>query len=266
MPRSTSASGTVCARLVLLAALVIGCQQRGGNPPGEATPTPSAIKAPEVVWLVMKQQADLTPARAMGDWKARGQMVYDKLTSTAAASQASVRARLAARGASFKPFWIVNAIRVEADRATIDELAKDPAVAKVLADRVYPLPVLTPGKDEPRIQTTEWGLNNIRAPMAWSMLGARGDGIVVANVDTGVQFDHPALVRQYRGNLGGGTFNHNYNWYDPSLSCGSPSLVPCDNNSHGTHTMGTMVGDDGESGRQPDRRGPARQVDRRQGL
>ena len=27
--------------------------------------------------------------------------------------------------------------------------------------------------------------------------------------------------------------------------CGSPSLAPCDNNDHGTHTMGTMVGDDG---------------------
>ena len=68
---------------------------------------------------------------------------------------------------------------------------------------------------------------------------------MVANIDTGVQFDHPALVGKYRGNLGGGTFDHNYNWYDPSGVCGSPSLAPCDNNGHGTHTMGTMVGDDG---------------------
>jgi hypothetical protein len=71
----------------------------------------------------------------------------------------------------------------------------------------------------------------------------RGDGIVVANIDTGVQFDHPALVGQYRGNLGGGTFDHNYNWFDPSHVCALPQ--PCDNNNHGTHTMGTMVGDDG---------------------
>src|SRR5262249_44865187 len=26
--------------------------------------------------------------------------------------------------------------------------------------------------------------------------------------------------------------------------CGNPSLAPCDNNGHGTHTMGTMVGGD----------------------
>src|SRR5206468_1046938 len=69
--------------------------------------------------------------------------------------------------------------------------------------------------------------------------------IVVANIDTGVQFDHPALVRQYRGNNGDGTFDHNYNWFDPASVCGFPSVAPCDNVFHGTHTMGTMVGDDG---------------------
>ena len=37
-------------------------------------------------------------------------------------------------------------------------------------------------------------------------------------------------------------------------------------NGHGTHTMGTMVGDDGDPGRQPDRRRPARQVDLGKGL
>ena len=59
-----------------------------------------------------------------------------------------------------------------------------------------------------------------------------------------MQFDHPALVRQYRGNNGDGTFDHNYNWFDPAGVC-VPSTAPCDNDGHGTHTMGTMVGDDG---------------------
>jgi len=78
----------------------------------------------------------------------------------------------------------------------------------------------------------------------WDQFGARGEGIVVANIDTGVQFDHPALVRQYRGNRGDGTFDHNYNWFDPASVCGIPSTTPCDNVAHGTQHHGTMVGDD----------------------
>ena len=57
----------------------------------------------------------------------------------------------------------------------------------------------------------------------WSTYGARGEGFVVATIDTGVQYDHPALVEQYRGNLGGGVFDHNYNWYDFSNQCNPPT-------------------------------------------
>ena len=92
-------------------------------------------------------------------------------------------------------------------------------------------------------QAIEWGIDNINADEVWNTFGVRGEGIVVANIDTGVQFDHPALVDQYRGNNGDGTFDHNYNWFDAAGSC--PTAAPCDNNNHGTHTMGTMVGDDG---------------------
>lgn len=67
---------------------------------------------------------------------------------------------------------------------------------------------------------------------------------MVANIDTGVRYTHAALVNQYRGNPGAGPFDHAGNWKDPTNVCGSP---PCDNVSHGTHTMGTMVGDDGGS-------------------
>src|SRR5690606_38278707 len=36
---------------------------------------------------------------------------------------------------------------------------------------------------------------------------------------------------------------HDYNWFDPAGIC--PSAAPCDNNDHGTHVMGTMVGANG---------------------
>jgi len=55
-------------------------------------------------------------------------------------------------------------------------------------------------------------------------------------------------VDAYRGNLGGGVFEHNYNW--GSLYGNAPDRcpdpdVPCDFDGHGSHTMGTMIGGDG---------------------
>jgi len=68
---------------------------------------------------------------------------------------------------------------------------------------------------------------------------------VIANADTGVAWQHPALRGQYRGQ--GAQVNHNYNWWDAihdgnSNRCGLDLQQPCDDNGHGTHTTGTAVG------------------------
>ena len=195
--------------------------------------------------VYLNERADLTGAAALHTHAAKASHVYQRLTATARRSQAGLTEALRARGASFRPYWISNVVHVTGDRALLDEVAARPDVWRIEADRVYRVPELTPAAEQPAVDAVEWGVNNIEAPRAWSELGARGDGIVVANIDTGVRFDHPALVRQYRGNLGGGQFNHNYSWFDPARVCGNPSVQPCDNNNHGTHTMGTILGDDG---------------------
>ena len=102
----------------------------------------------------------------------------------------------------------------------------------------------------PRAKTAtniEWNLIKIAAPELWQK-GIRGQGVVVGGQDTGYQWDHPALIRQYRG-WDGTTADHHYNWHDAIHSgggvCGHDAPAPCDDSRHGTHTMGTMVGDDG---------------------
>jgi subtilisin family serine protease len=75
-------------------------------------------------------------------------------------------------------------------------------------------------------------------------LGVRGEGIVVANIDMGVQYDHRALYRQYRGYLSSDNYDHNYNWFDPYHQGSKGGRIPEDVNGHGTHTMGIMVGED----------------------
>jgi subtilisin family serine protease len=197
-------------------------------------------------FVVLSEQANVSSATAIMDWRVRGGLVVDSLKEVATRTQRPILDLLANANAQVTPFWIANTIKVTTtDDRLIQLLAAMPEVAAIKADQVWQIPEPQPGAQEPTIQAIEWNVALIGAPEVWNQLGARGEGIVVANIDTGVQFNHPALVVQYRGNQGGETFDHNYNWYDPSRICGNPSLVPCDNTGHGTHTMGTAVGDDG---------------------
>ncbi|MCS6940072.1 MAG: S8 family serine peptidase, partial [Roseiflexus sp.] len=83
-----------------------------------------------------------------------------------------------------------------------------------------------------------WNIRAIRADRVWNEFGVTGQGVTVASIDTGGLVNHPALRDQYRGALGNGEYNHNYNWYDPQGAFPAPT----DQNGHGTHTIGTMVG------------------------
>jgi subtilisin family serine protease len=197
-------------------------------------------------FVYFSERADLSAASAITDWNQRGAAVVAALRDTADRSQAVARRQLDAAGVSYQAFWISNTIQVRgAPAAVADGLARLSNVTALTAPKTYQLPKPIEGTPEPTVNAVEWGIAAIKADQVWSTFGVRGEGIVVANIDTGVDFTHPAVVGKYRGNNGGGSFDHNYNWYDPSQVCGSPSLAPCDNNNHGTHTMGTMVGDDG---------------------
>src|SRR5829696_736837 len=197
-------------------------------------------------YVEFAEQADLSTASGIADWDQRGTAVVDALRRTADASQSDVRKQLDLTGTSYQPFWVANTILVRGgDDSLAQTLASFGNVTRLRSPHTYALPRPSPGTAEDEIDAVEWGVARIRADQVWSTFGVRGEGITVANIDTGVDFDHPALVGKYRGNTGGGTFNHNYNWFDPSNVCGTPSLAPCDNNNHGSHTMGTMLGDDG---------------------
>ncbi|PWR12121.1 peptidase S8 [Micromonospora acroterricola] len=194
--------------------------------------------------VYLRDTAPVSRTARLPDPDDRAREVHRLLTTTAERTQRDLRSLLTARKAPHTAYWIANAVRVTGDRALLDEIAERPEVARVEPTRSYPLVRPTPAAgSRAGADGAEWGLTNINAPRVWSEFGDRGEGVVVANIDSGVQYDHPALVGAYRGNLGGGAFDHDHNWYDPAGVC--PGAAPCDNNGHGTHTMGTMVGDDG---------------------
>jgi len=214
----------------------------------EAAVLEKAGRGETTFWVLLHEKANLAKAPTMKNHEARGEFVYRELKGVADRTQAPLRAELTARGVSFQPFWVLNAIRVKGDESLVLDLAARDDVKSILADGAFRIPEPIVEATPPKTDAIGWNIETARAHAVWSRYNVRGAGIVVANVDTGVHFSHSALVNQYRGNLGGGNFDHNYNWWDPSNVCGNPSNVPCDNTNHGTHTMGTMVGDDGNPG------------------
>ncbi|WLQ52506.1 S8 family serine peptidase [Streptomyces poriferorum] len=213
-----------------------------------------AGKGRSTFWVYFKDKADLTAAARIKDRARQGREVRSRLVKTATTSQAGLIDVLHKAGAnrsarteaySYTPYWLANTVQVNGDSALLAEIEKLPGVERVTADRTYALPKLTTASAEPAVEDVEWGVDRIGAPKVWDEYGAAGQGIVVGSIDSGAQFDHPALVKQYRGNNGDGTFTHDYNWYDPGRVCGIIERIPCDNVGHGTHTIGTMVGDDG---------------------
>ena len=96
--------------------------------------------------------------------------------------------------------------------------------------------------DPPAPGTVAWGVERIRADQVWNGLGINGSGIVVANIDSGVDWQHPSLRARYRGYGNGTIFDHAHNWFDATDEGAS---YPVDQEAHGTHTMGSIVGLDG---------------------
>lgn len=194
-------------------------------------------------WVFLDSKADLSGAARLRGKTEKAAHVHRTKTAHAERSQAGLRAMLTREGADFTPFWLVNAIRVTGDAELVGDLAVRTDVAEILADEPVEIPKPLPGETVPTTNATEWNIDRINAPRVWNELNVRGEGIVVANIDSGVDVTHPAVAASYRGRNGDGTLDHNYNWFDPADVC--PTDAPCDNNNHGTHTMGTMIGSDG---------------------
>ncbi len=195
--------------------------------------------------IYLRERPDLSPAFNL-DWRERGWFVVNALRETAARSQARVRAYLDAQGAEYEAFWIANVIAVKSsNRATFEGLKNLVEIEALRAQRTIFLhePVETHLSDV-ELAAVESNLTHIDVDDVWAW-GVTGDGMVVANIDTGVRYTHQALVEHYRGNLGGGNFDHNYNWWDPYDHTLSPRDPDSVSPTHGSHTMGTMVGDDG---------------------
>lgn len=186
------------------------------------------------------QKPDLSSAYGM-TWEERGHFVVEKLRQNAATSQAEVQKILDQAGLRYHTFISTNSLYVErGDRVTALALADLPQVSAITAPRSYQIvpPIIDDSAAARALAgTLAWGLQDTEANQFWPLYG-EGGGIVVATIDSGVQWNHPALDQAYR--CGTNPADPTC-WHDPSNICGAAGA--CDNNGHGTHVTGTMVGD-----------------------
>src|SRR5207302_1728016 len=201
-----------------------------------ATPAAMPAKVDPRVWqdtengqtasfiVLLTEQIDpKARASAVSDHREKRRSVVAGLRETAERSQTDLRALLRRVGVKHRPYWVANVIVVEGKRGLIESLAARNDVKAIESNRPFHVRLEQPSSTlsqtssstlstEASLANAEPNLGRIKATNLWA-LGFTGQGIVYANADTGVQWDHPALKLHYRG-WSGSAADHNYNWWD----------------------------------------------------
>lgn len=165
----------------------------------------------------------------------RAYEVITRLQAKAAATQPALLARLekldGVKAGSIHPFWISNAIFVEANGPAIARLSQDKAVGQILPnDEVEIMDDCAERLAAPvQENSTERGLSTIGATQMWAM-GYTGYGRKAMIIDTGEDAMHPALHNQFA-----------YHTQELSESWASPG-EPQYCSDHGSHVTGIIVG------------------------
>ena len=205
------------------------------------------------VLVVLRDQADIDSMnRELHDSRAtrqaRHEAVLGALQEAAGRSQGSLTDYLEARRSDggirgYTSHWLINAVVVVGTVDAIRELALRDDVEVIEPNLVVEL--IEPVQDEKGtardghrgIGITP-GAVAVGARRVWNELGIDGTGVIVANMDTGVDGTHPALSARWRGLFA----DPSECWLDNSGQ-GTPDF-PVDNHyvGHGTHVVGTSTG------------------------
>ncbi|MBE0669136.1 MAG: S8 family serine peptidase [Anaerolineales bacterium] len=192
------------------------------------------------LFVIFKDQADISAVAEIEDRDARLSAAYEQLVAHANETQGAMRQFFDAVGVEYTPYYLENAMEVQGGT-----LVRLYLLTRSEVDRVIPSPRLraapedspSPGYVSSVDGSVQWNIAMIGADRVWDEFNVQGAGIVVGQSDSGVDGNHPAVAKQYRGANSG----DDYNWFDPWDGTTSPN----DEGGHGTHTMGTILGSGG---------------------
>jgi bacillopeptidase F len=187
-----------------------------------------ATLAQDAVVPVIIEFADKVDSNAykVTDRKQRNNNLYKALKDKSAQTLGPFYSVLSAQNATaVKEMWILNGVAATVTVKSLNPIGNYPGIQSIRLDQVVPAAVTTQATST----IPEWNINAIHAPDLW-LTGQTGAGVVIANMDTGVDAEHPDLAGKWRGGAN--------SWYDPN----GQHATPYDATGHGTQTMGLMVG------------------------
>jgi len=214
------------------------------------------LKSEKIDVIIQFHDLNLNLSSYKSNWDKtqKGSYIFNALQENTRISQNEVQKWFNNKGIPFKSNVLINAILVSLDKEQINLVVRRPEVAYLYDNpEIFVNPELRTTENNSLRSASEWGLDKIKAPAVWAM-GITGKGIVISGQDTGYDWTHPDLISSYRGYSKEIT-RHDYQWFDAidkasplnkdSLNpCGYNIKIPCDDDVHGTHTMGTMIGKD----------------------
>lgn len=132
-------------------------------------------------------------------------------------------------------FWPSRSAYLELDRDEVARLTSLPGLAAVYPNTRLALPPATTARELPTAvlenSASSWGVNAIGALAVWGAYGARGAGVTVGVLDSGVDASHPDLAGKVR------------KWAEfDERGRSVPGSTPIDTKGHGTHVCGTIAG------------------------
>ncbi len=170
----------------------------------------------------------------------RRSYVVNELKSFAAQTQQSVlneleTLQIAGEVNQVNTLWIANVINCYATPSAIEQLAQHADIARIDIDeeRILIDPVEFTDAAEDQLREITYNVTIMNVPQVWEM-GFTGQDVVVAVLDTGVNYNHNDLV--------------NNMWEHPDYpfhgwNFTNNSNNPMDFHGHGTHCAGTVAGD-----------------------
>ncbi len=186
-------------------------------------------------FISFRDTADLYVARAGRSKAERVALVRGALRAAADGAQADVRDWLKGQGVPYQVFYIDNTILVRGSRSLVEKLSAFPEVSGFYGNHIYQVPPDSMVSAPAPAALVPWDIAIMQLDRAWNELGVTGLGVVVANVDTGVVYRHPALFPNYL--CGNGP--HADCWFDPQ----NGTTAPVDGHGHGTATMSQIAAD-----------------------